>query len=219
MEIRRLTTPMLGANTYLLSEAGRALVVDPHAGEEGRCFLRQHAATLDYAILTHEHYDHVSGSNWVRETYGCPVVCSRACADRLGDPRTNMSHYWESLCQLHGCEADVAPGLSRDYRGVADLTFEGQWELEWQGHRLLLKETPGHSPGSICLLVDGHILFSGDSLTGEHPTVLRFPGGSRRGYREQTLPWLLSLPDSVVVHPGHFEPFQLGSYRLWEQTL
>ena len=45
MEIRRLTTPMLGANTYLLSEEGRALVVDPHAGEEGRCFLRQHAAT------------------------------------------------------------------------------------------------------------------------------------------------------------------------------
>lgn len=219
MDIQRLATPLLGANMFLLSEGDRAVVIDPCAGEEGRTFLRDHAVIVDFAVLTHEHYDHISGSNWLRQTYGCPVICSRACADRIGDPRTNMSRYWESLCQLHGREADVPSGLSGDYRGVADLTFEGPWELEWQGHLLLLKETPGHSPGSICVLVDGHILFSGDSLTGECPTILRFPGGNKSAFRARTVPWLRSLPESVMVHPGHFESFRLGSYRFWERSL
>jgi len=219
MNILSQATPLFGSRMYLLREVGRAIVVDPYGGPEGLAFLGTHVESLDYAILTHEHYDHISGSNRVRELYGCPVVCSRACADRVGDPRTNMSRYWESLCQLRGCPADLPPDLSMDYRASADLTFEGQWEFGWQGHRLLLRQTPGHSPGSLCVLVDGGILFSGDSLTGEFPTTLRFPGGSRRVFREETLPWLRSLPGSVMVYPGHFEPFQLGSYRFWESSM
>jgi glyoxylase-like metal-dependent hydrolase (beta-lactamase superfamily II) len=71
--------------------------------------------------------------------------------------------------------------------------------------------TPGHTPGSICLLA-GRALISGDTL---------FPGGP--GYSrsneallqeiESITTRLYALPDDTLVLPGHGEPTTIGASR------
>ena len=87
--------------------------------------------------------------------------------------------------------------------------YEKKELIEWQGHKLFMKETPGHSKGSICILVDDKYLFSGDTIFREFPTATRMPGGSTRAYKTITEPWLESLPQDIVVYPGHTDSFVL----------
>lgn len=74
--------------------------------------------------------------------------------------------------------------------------------------RVKVIHTPGHTPGSCCLLV-GNVLISGDTL---------FPGGPGRTAQPEDLQQeirsivdrLYILPDEVVVHPGHGESTTIG---------
>ncbi|MBI2865786.1 MAG: MBL fold metallo-hydrolase [Chloroflexi bacterium] len=86
--------------------------------------------------------------------------------------------------------------------------------------------TPGHSPGSICLLAGQH-LFSGDTLFPHGPGHTRNPTDFRQvvdSIRER----LFLLPDDTLVYPGHGEGTVLGrekeefanfSQRPWDHNL
>lgn len=100
------------------------------------------------------------------------------------------------------------------YSCEADRTFDGECRMSWEGHSLWLKETPGHSAGSICILLDEKILFSGDSLVTGHPTILRLPGGSKKNFKMITIPFFESLDSELVVYPGHGEMQSLSSMLL-----
>ncbi|MDQ6783822.1 MAG: MBL fold metallo-hydrolase, partial [Actinomycetota bacterium] len=64
-----------------------------------------------------------------------------------------------------------------------------------------LLHTPGHTPGSQCFLVDG-MLVSGDTLFLQGCGRTDLPG-SDPAAMYQSLRALASLPDDVVVYPGH----------------
>lgn len=69
--------------------------------------------------------------------------------------------------------------------------------------RLRVLATPGHTPGSVCLLVEGHpILFTGDTLFPGGPGATQFPGGDFAAIIE-SVRGLLALPGEVRVLPGH----------------
>ena len=124
------------------------------------------------------------------------------------DPAINMSRYVEFLKQYIPFEIGQAD--SSDYTCQANRFLKDGEIIEWQEHKLFIKETPGHSKGSICILLDDKYLFSGDTIFREYPTATRMPGGSTKAYRTITEPWLDSLPQDIVVYPGHTESFRLG---------
>jgi len=64
-------------------------------------------------------------------------------------------------------------------------------------------ETPGHSGGSVCLYIPGH-LFAGDTLFAEGCGRTDLPGGSTPKMR-QSLTKLANLPEDTIVYPGHDE--------------
>lgn len=82
-----------------------------------------------------------------------------------------------------------------------DGTVADGEDIEVGSLRVHVIHTPGHTPGSICLLV-GNRLISGDTL---------FPGGPGRTNRPEELQEeirsitsrLFELPDETLVHPGH----------------
>jgi glyoxylase-like metal-dependent hydrolase (beta-lactamase superfamily II) len=77
--------------------------------------------------------------------------------------------------------------------------------------RVRIIHTPGHTPGSICLLVDG-VLISGDTL---------FPGGPGRSDSPAALQEmiasitsrLLTLPEATAVYPGHGDNTTIADAR------
>ena len=71
------------------------------------------------------------------------------------------------------------------------------------GLTIRVLETPGHSEGSVCLLVEGqHVLFAGDTLFRCSCGRCDFPGGD---YRKMlaSLARLASLEGDYRVLPGH----------------
>ncbi len=63
--------------------------------------------------------------------------------------------------------------------------------------------TPGHTTDSICLLVDGQKLLTGDTLFVGECGRTDFPGGSSESMYESLFGKLTKLDDDVEVYPGH----------------
>ena len=63
--------------------------------------------------------------------------------------------------------------------------------------------TPGHTPDSICLLVDNKKLLTGDTLFVGECGRTDLPGGNSKSLYDSLFNKLLKLPDDVEVYPGH----------------
>ena len=203
MRIRKVDSGLLHSCMYVVEENGHALIVDPctDTGAAG-------GLTVDCLLVTHEHYDHISGVNAWKERCGAPLLCSRVCAERIRDPRKNMSRYFDVFCQMQSWvpmgDTIVEPV---EYTCEADRTFEDRMSFSWQGHSVSLMEIPGHSPGSIGIRIDDTDFFSGDSLLENTETELRFPGGSAKKWEEIGKKRIEALPEGIRIWPGHFESF------------
>jgi hydroxyacylglutathione hydrolase len=63
--------------------------------------------------------------------------------------------------------------------------------------------TPGHTPDSICLLVDKKKLLTGDTLFFGECDRTDLPGGNSRSMYNSLFKKLLKLSDDAEVYPGH----------------
>lgn len=203
IEIKRYVSGLLSSNMYVVREGEHAIVIDPFddtTPSEG--------LIIDYIILTHEHYDHISGVNVWKEMTGAPVLCSKACAENIQNPKKNLSNHFKEFCELQTwIELDEIPSSDPNYTCSADQIFEAEENILWQGHSIQLFEIPGHSLGSIGVIIDSSHFFSGDSLMENCEIELRMPGGSRKKWKEIGAPRLTLIPDGVLVYPGHFQEF------------
>ena len=205
MTIETYDSGLLHSNMYVITENEHAIVIDPCLNTEPG-----NNRVIDWIILTHEHYDHISGVNAWKTKTGGTVLCSRMCADNLGDTRKTLTRIFPVFCQLQTWfQLDEIPQTDTDYRCEADQTFESETGILWEGHTIKLFETPGHSPGSVIILLDNQYLFSGDTLFEDRPVELRFPGGSIQQWTERSEQIITRLPDGLRVYPGHFRSFVL----------
>jgi len=84
-------------------------------------------------------------------------------------------------------------------------------EIKFGSLTLKVIHTPGHSQGSLCLYLPGH-LFSGDTLFSTTHGRVDLPGSSPRAMR-QSLKTLAALPDDTIVYPGHDETTTIGQEK------
>jgi hydroxyacylglutathione hydrolase len=83
--------------------------------------------------------------------------------------------------------------------------------------------TPGHTPGGICIIVDGNAVLTGDTLFIGDCGRTDLPGGSLEMMFQTLQEKILSLPDDLIVYPGHDygeKPFDsLGNQKRTNKTL
>ena len=209
MQIRRYESPLLKSNMYIVTEGRHAIVLDPFqdiSPAEG--------LVIDKIILTHEHYDHISGVNLWKEKTRASVLCSAACAENIKYPTKNLSRIFEVFCGLQTwVRLETAPKYEPGYTCTADEIFTDKFSFGWAGHQWELFEIPGHSRGSIGIMLDESCFFSGDSLLEHDETETRLPGGSTRQWTELGRPRLERLPEGIRVCPGHFKEFTYSKER------
>ncbi|MGQ9794815.1 MBL fold metallo-hydrolase [Desulfosoma sp.] len=92
------------------------------------------------------------------------------------------------------------------------LVFEEDQELSVGALTLRVIHTPGHTPGSLCLLLH-NVLFSGDTLFPNGPGRTESPDAFRRILESLTRK-IFTLPDTVLVFPGHGPPTNVGYERM-----
>lgn len=219
MIIETIVNSPIDTNSYIIFEEKKnSIIIDPFDAELISQFLLLRELSVDYIILTHEHCDHIAGVNELCRRFHCKVVASETCSTMIQDPKLNLSSYFEILfCMkaqkqnMSNYEANVIKPFN--CKG-ADIVFKDNFILKWGEHNLKLMETPGHALGSICILLDEQWIFTGDSLLADVDVITRLPGGSRKKYKEITLPILNDLSKDLQVYSGHGRSFKLGSMIL-----
>lgn len=203
MQIKKIDSGILHSCMYVVEENGHAIVIDPCINTDPADGLK-----VDYLISTHEHYDHISGVNEWKYVTGAPLLCSKACAANIKNPRKNMSRYFDVFCSIQTwTPIENMKRKSFEYSCEADLVFEDHMTFCWQGHNITVLEIPGHSMGSIGIDIDHTDFFSGDSLLENCEIELRFPGGSIQKWERIGKKRIEAIPDGMKIWPGHFESF------------
>lgn len=217
MEIRRFVSPMLDHNMYILAEHAHGIAIDPFYCEESRALMED--LTMDFMLVTHEHFDHIRGVNEMKQVYGIPLLANAKCSANMQDPTKNFAKFYEAYMQFQKGKSVRDIPFDEHYACCADQLLEDGQQIQWQGHTIKVKLTPGHSAGSNMLIVDDLCAFSGDVLLSEDIPPDRFPGGSKKDFRAITFPFLKSLDRDLIIYPGHEESFLLGSHYLLQEEI
>jgi hydroxyacylglutathione hydrolase len=167
----------------------RCVVVDP--GKDADAILdviRRQRLSVDGYILTHGHFDHLSALADLYDRHPAPVACHPRDWEWAFTPANAMPPQYGPPRKPSDC-VPVALSESQPL-AMAGLTFR-------------VIETPGHTPGSVCLYLPGeHVLITGDTLFAGSVGRTDLPGGSARAL-SASLKKLAALPPETTVHPGH----------------
>jgi glyoxylase-like metal-dependent hydrolase (beta-lactamase superfamily II) len=172
-------------NVWLVGDDDEVLVVD--AAHDAAAILEAVGDRRVVAVvLTHGHNDHVNAAVEVAAAKDAEIAL------HPDDLMLWAAEYGDDL------EPDIA--------------LAGGMSFEVAGTRLLVRHTPGHSPGAVCLHApDLGVVFSGDTLFEGGP------GATGRSYSdfpsivESIRESLLTLPPETVVHTGHGADTTIGA--------
>jgi len=183
-------------------ETGEAVVVDPAYGvAELLELLAADDMRLVGALATHYHPDHVGGS-----MAGFSIEGVRELLDLAAVPVHVQADEREFVAKVTGAgDADLVTHVSGDVVTVGRIPIE-------------LIHTPGHTPGSQCVLVDNRLV-AGDTLFLEGCGRTDLPGGDPAQLYESLTQRLAKVPDDAILFPGHLysaEPSAtMGETRRW----
>ncbi|MDD2228158.1 MAG: MBL fold metallo-hydrolase [Candidatus Cloacimonetes bacterium] len=214
MNVRRVVSKLISSNMYVVQDEFNAIIIDPSCSDD---LVIDSLANIkiDYILLTHEHYDHIAGLNDFKDKSGAIVVASQACAEALKSPSKNLSKFFNFLAELmpHDRLLNFAE-VDTEFVSEVDIAFVKELHIYWKGHEIVMIATPGHSPGSACIVIDKQLLFSGDSLINGFNAVTRLPGGSKRDYQFSMESLIQTLPPLTQVYPGHLNGFLLKDFAV-----
>ena len=183
MKIEAQQVGELMTNCYIVWDENtkNAAVIDP--GDDGAYlsdFLRKEGLSLRLILLTHGHYDHIGGVSELKQTCG-------------STPEIYMSEKDLHLKPLFHEPVSLDPDEVTNWKEGDTVTMDSI--------TFRVMETPGHTPGSVCLIC-GDVIFSGDTLFQGSCGRTDFPGGSWTEM-EQSLKRLYELPGDYLVLSGH----------------
>lgn len=205
MKIITCTTPLLEQNMYIVEEGKHCIVIDPYYDEKTAVLLE--GKIVDLLLVTHEHYDHISGVNKFKELYGCKLLSNSKCDNNLQRPAKNFSKYFEAYYEFQADLQKPDFAFDSNYSCSADELFNDSITFRWQHNTVFIKMVPGHSEGGNFIFLNENILFSGDILLDESVPAAKFPGGSPKEFTDVALPYINTLPPELVVYPGPAGPF------------
>jgi len=182
MLIETFSVGMLSTNCYVAScpETKEAVIIDPGLDSVIEAtlitdYIKDAGLKTKYILNTHGHFDHVRGDRVLQKTYHIPICI-----------------HPQDVCFLADIETQGAP--------MHIMLDEGSL-IQFGGETLRVLHTPGHTPGSICL-IGVSVVFTGDTLFAGGIGRTDFPEGSHSDM-VYSLHKVKALPDSLLVYPGH----------------
>ena len=203
MKVSRFTFNMFGVNTYILWDdiSREALIVDPgmineKEQKEIKAFLDANNLNLKHLINTHMHIDHAFGISYVKENYNLKLECNledQFLAQRLNE-QANMFGLPIPMSDLQ---------IDKDLK-------DGE-KIQLGDEHISILHVPGHSPGGVVLYApQSNFIISGDVLFNTSIGRTDLPGGNYAQLINAINNKLMTLPDDVIVYPGHGPETSIG---------
>ncbi|HSA04345.1 MAG TPA: MBL fold metallo-hydrolase [Tenuifilaceae bacterium] len=205
MKIKQFVLNPFQENTYLLyDETGEAIIVDagcytPSEAAEVKRFTDDNKLTVKYLVNTHCHIDHILGINALRDIYSVDCYAHR---EELPTIQMAPQH-----AMMFGLVIDTIP--------MVEKTIDEGDELKFGNSALQVIHTPGHTPGCVSLYsANDRILLTGDTLFQGSIGRTDLGGGSFETIIQSITNKLLTLPDDVMIFPGHGDFSTIGKERV-----
>lgn len=205
LSIQIFTFNAFAENTYVISdETKEAVIIDPGCysraeQQELTNYIEIHQLKVKYILSTHSHIDHVLGNDFAKDKFKAPLVIGKLDEATLRSVKT--------YAPLYGFDA---------YREALpdQLLNEGETisfgNISWKVLFL-----PGHAPGHIGFYDEKEkIVFSGDVLFAQSIGRTDLPGGNFDILIQSIHQKLFTLPDEVVVYPGHGPATSIGEEKI-----
>ncbi len=188
MLVRQFEVGNFSIFSYLVADeqTKEGLFIDPSA--EHDLLLKEAASkglNIKYIVNTHAHIDHSMGNREMVRRTGAKVVIHEADSEGLLETP-------QSILEMFGAE-EPPP---------ADILVKDGQLIQVGNVSLQVLHTPGHTPGGMCLYVDG-MVFTGDTLFVGSIGRTDFPGGSYQELEHSIRTRLYALPGETIVLPGH----------------
>ncbi len=180
MTIHTLPLGYLQTNCYIVSNGDRCISIDP-GDEADRLlrFLEEKGLTLEAILLTHGHFDHVGAVETLATATGCEV--------------------WIHENDFSESDRKMFPMADTDIPEI--LFFEEGDRLDFAGLDISVTETPGHTRGSVCFVIED-ALFAGDTLFSGSIGRTDLAGGDI-SKMQASLARLKAMEGNYTVYPGH----------------
>ena len=175
----------LETNAYLITNEGRAVVIDP-GGDPEVVERALGGAVLEAIVNTHLHFDHIQGNAGLQRATGAPILAGPEDADLM--------------------ENELGAGGMMGLPVTEGFSFEPlkAGEMELAGFTCRVMHTPGHSRGSYSLYFPQlECVFCGDLLFYRSIGRTDFSGGSLEILEQSVRDKIFTLPEKTIVRPGH----------------
>ena len=203
LEVRAV--PPFEKNGFVVGcpETGAAVLIDP--GDEADALLdaiRAHQLTVKYILLTHAHFDHITGVGRAKAVLNVPIGLHRA----------------DEFLYKAAVQQGIAFGFKVEAQPPIDFYLEEAAVIEFGSYSASVSHTPGHSPGGVCLAIGrqgdaSRTLFVGDTLFAGGIGRTDLPGGDLHTLLASIRTVLFAFPDDSVVWPGHGSETTIGHER------
>jgi len=209
---------LVNVSAYLIYRPGEAMLIDSgNSGAEVKILatlseLGLEPHMLKLLVLTHAHFDHAGSAGKLKELTGCQIMIHQSEASKLrkGFTRLPSGTRWKakilvSVGRIFSRQMGKYPGAE------PDLLVQETTKLDQFGFPGRVIHTPGHTHGSMIVLMEGGELFAGDTLFGLE-NKQHFPPFA------EDLPALVNSWQQIknlpvkTIYPAHGHSFPFGSF-------
>ena len=198
MIIKTFVKPPIDNNNYLIVDENskEAALIDCSCfDDEILTALEDLGANLKYVLLTHGHFDHITGLNDTDEDV--KVLMHSADMEWIKELNTYLP--------VIGMPSMETPRID-EFIKDGDVINLGELEIK-------VIHTPGHTQGGVCFYVEGN-LFSGDTIFRESVGRCDLPGGDYNQIIDSIEERIFTLPEETIIYPGHGRTTTVG----WEKV-
>lgn len=172
MNIKQIKVGLMDNFTYIISSSDLFIVIDPSWGfKEIKEYYLSTSRKLEGVLITHGHFDHINDLEKLIKEFNPPVYISREDLEFIKVKDGNLNFISNGDTLVFG-----------------DIIVK-------------VIHTPGHSPGSVCYLIEDN-LFTGDTLFIGCCGRVDLPGSNPLSLRDSLLK-ILKLDENIKIFPGH----------------
>ena len=193
LEIKSFTFNDYQENTYIVSENGNCIIIDPgnyqtNENKEIKDYIDDLRLIPQSILITHCHIDHVLGIDFLVKEFSVNVY--------IPESEINLYRDIENYAPLFNLEK---------YNHFSNIKFlDLSKKIIFENQSIKLLNLPGHSPGHVGFyFIENNICFSGDVIFKNSIGRTDLPGGNYDTLISSIKNELFLLDDSLKIYPGH----------------